>query len=59
MATVGDKINITNSGSKTSEEMKSSAFVDLLNQGLETPVWIQDINNINNGYPILGFQQNN
>ena len=35
--------------------MKSDEFVVLLNQG--TPgTWKEDINNINNGYPILNWQ---
>ena len=42
--------------SKTSAEMKSKEFVTLLNQQLDEPKWLQDENNINNGYPILGFQ---
>jgi len=42
--------------SKTSTEMKSSDFVELLNQSLTEQEWILDENNINNGYPILRFQ---
>ena len=39
---------------KTEEEMKESNFVDLLNQTNNN--WKQDMNNINNGYPILNWQ---
>lgn len=42
--------------SKTSSEMKQNTFVELLNQGLSDKVWISDETGINNGYPILGFQ---
>ena len=38
---------------KTDDEMRDRAFVDLLNN--ETDVWCFDQNNVNHGYPILGF----
>lgn len=38
---------------KTDEEMRSRAFVDLLNN--ETDVWCFDENDVNHGYPILSF----
>ena len=40
---------------KTAEEMKTAAFVALLNGENGTP-FVQDTNNINNGYPILAWQ---
>ncbi len=41
---------------KTEEEMKATAFVNILN-GESTPAaWIADTNNINNGFPILEWQ---
>jgi len=55
--TDGSAITITNSSSKTESEMKSSAFVDLLNAGLSEPVWVMDTEGINDGYPILSFQK--
>lgn len=42
--------------SKTANEMKETTFVELLNQPLEEKVWLFDTNGINNGYPILSFQ---
>lgn len=38
---------------KNDDEMRNRAFVDLLNN--ETDVWCFDQNNVNHGYPILGF----
>lgn len=38
---------------KNDDEMRDRAFVDLLNN--ETDVWCFDQNNVNHGYPILGF----
>lgn len=38
---------------KTDDEMRDRTFVDLLNN--ETDVWCFDKNNVNHGYPILGF----
>ena len=40
---------------KTAEEMKTAAFVALLN-GENGTSFVQDTNNINNGYPILAWQ---
>lgn len=42
---------------KTDDEMRDRAFVDLLNN--ETDVWCFDQNNVNHGYPILGFNDTN
>lgn len=39
---------------KKEEEMKQDSFVELLNNGESN--WKKDINNINNGYPILNWQ---
>ena len=39
---------------KPEEEMKQDSFVELLNNGESN--WKKDVNNINNGYPILGWQ---
>ncbi len=41
----------------TGENMKKQDFVDLLNQDQEDKPWILDTNNINNGYPILSWQE--
>ena len=41
---------------KTEEYMKGEEFVDKLNNGQEGNPWKQDINNINDGYPILSWQ---
>ena len=41
--------------SRTEEFMKTTEFVDLLNRGI-SGAWKEDINNINNGYPILNWQ---
>lgn len=38
---------------KNDDEMRDRTFVDLLNN--ETDVWCFDQNNVNHGYPILGF----
>jgi len=54
--TDGTAITITNSSSKTASEMKSSAFVDLLNAGLDEPAWGMATEGINDGYPILSFE---
>ena len=42
---------------KTEEEMKSEEFVNSLNNGQEPAPWKQDTNNINDGYPILSWQE--
>ena len=43
---------------KSSNEMKTAEFVDLLNQDQEEDVWTRD-ENINEGYPILKWQMEN
>ncbi|MFI3316164.1 MAG: fimbrillin family protein [Rikenellaceae bacterium] len=48
-----NQYNITNSSSKTSEEMREADFVTLLNTPLSEAVWVQDTEGINDGYPIL------
>ena len=45
-------------GKKSSNEMKTAEFVDLLNQDQEEDVWTRD-ENINEGYPILKWQMEN
>ena len=45
---------VENSASKTSEEMKKSEFLNLLNKEEEN--YKQDSNLINKGYPILNWQ---
>ena len=42
-----------------SQEMKEDTFLTTLNHNLEgvTDIWVKDTNNINNGYPILKWQQ--
>ena len=44
-----------------SYEMKEDSFLNNLNQNLEgtTDIWIKDIKNINEGYPILSWQNTN
>ena len=42
---------------KTETEMKSEEFVTLLNEGQDGTPWKQDTNNINNGFPILSWQE--
>lgn len=42
---------------KNDDEMRDRTFVDLLNN--ETDVWCFDQNNVNHGYPILGFNDTN
>lgn len=55
---VGSKItDICIKYSKT--QMTASNFIDELNSELENKVWVQDKNNINEGYPILNWQENN
>ena len=41
---------------KSSNEMKTAEFVDLLNQEQEEDVWTRD-ENINEGYPIFIWQK--
>ena len=41
---------------KTSAEMKSQEFVNLLNADQEDDPWTMDTSSINNGYPILKWQ---
>ena len=43
---------------KTEEQMKSNEFLNLLNQNNEN-IWKVDSNNINNGYPILYWEDSN
>ena len=46
-------------GGITTQEMRSQAFVDKLNQGLTTPMWKMDYNPpINDGFPIHIWQTN-
>ena len=45
-----------NSGEKTEEEMKSSSFVEILNQGNSEQLWKQSSNR-NNGYPYLKWEE--
>ncbi len=42
---------------KTEEYMKGEGFVAELNDGQEGSPWKQDINNINDGFPILSWQE--
>jgi hypothetical protein len=46
---------VTNVEGKTAEEMKTAEFVALLN-GENGSAFVQDTNNINNGFPILTWQ---
>ncbi len=49
---------ITDTGyeKKTNKELSGQAGVTLLNTGNDNPIWVEDTNNINNGYPILKWQ---
>ena len=52
--------NFTNTGEesgkiKTEDEMKQESFIELLNQN--EVIWKNDVSNINNGYPILNWQE--
>ncbi len=40
-------------------ELQGSKGVALLNDNNDTPIWVEDKNNINNGYPILNWQAEN
>lgn len=51
-----DNLVVENSGNKTETEMKSEDFVQLLNTGNTETIWKQDVNNKNQGFPILYFQ---
>lgn len=42
---------------KSSQEMKSKEFVELMNQGASRPCFLQDEQNENGGYPLLAFQK--
>ena len=48
---IGESSNVLE---KTEEEMKQDSFVELLNNGESN--WKKDVNNINNGYPILSWE---
>lgn len=51
-----DEGTTTNSGEKTSEELKEEDFLSVINTGNEENIFIKDERNINNGYPILSWQ---
>lgn len=53
---LGNTSSNTGAEPKTADEMKQSSFIELLNTGNDEAVWVQDTNNINNGYPILAWQ---
>ena len=44
---------------KSESELKGTAGVTLLNTDNDDPVWVEDTNNINGGYPILNWQADN
>ena len=48
--------SINHKGVKSSNELKGSAGVTLLNNNNDESVWVEDENNINNGYPVLNWQ---
>lgn len=48
-----------NINQKSSDEMRSPDFVTLLNTDNDNPIWVEDKNNINSGYPILNWQAEN
>ena len=45
-----------NATPKSMADMKSQAFVDLLNQGQTDQPWSMDTKGINDGYPVLKWQ---
>ena len=54
----GNNIDRTEVGEeKTESEMKGPGFVEMLNDGQEGTPWEQDTNNINNGFPILSWEE--
>ena len=42
---------------KTEAEMKNEDFVTTLNNSQKDPPWKKDTSNINNGFPILSWQE--
>lgn len=52
---VDNSVVVGSSTKKESLEMKAESFVNLLNSNNEDTIWIKDINNRNNGYPILNW----
>lgn len=52
--TIGEECTALSEG-----DMKSASFIEKLNEGLETPVWVADTEGINGGYPILSWQLEN
>ena len=46
-----------NCGEKTDIELKTIEFLNLLNTGNTESMYVEDKTNINNGYPILKWQQ--
>ena len=53
-----NSIDMTSCMRMESTEMQEESFVNRLNQNLEgvVDVWVKDTRNINNGYPILIWQ---
>lgn len=51
---------VTDVTSMSVDDMKAESFVATLNaaSGSESDVWVADTKNINNGYPILSFMEN-
>ncbi len=47
---------VTNTASKTSDEMQEAEFVTLINASQDPAVWVQDTTPINGYYPILSWQ---
>lgn len=45
----------TNATEKTTDELKAAAFLRLINDK-DTGYFVEDTNNLNNGYPVLAFQ---
>ena len=51
--------SINHKGVKTSNELKGSNGVTLLNTDDDEPIWVEDSIGINSGYPILDWQVEN
>lgn len=48
--------NMSKGIAKKKDDMKKENIIGLLNNDLETRIWIKDIKNINEGFPVLNWQ---
>ena len=53
----GNSTELNADRKKSQNEMKQDSFLELINEGLEDNVWVRDLNNKNDGYPILKWQE--